>query len=44
MGKVVDKWEGIPILPSDRIQSSVVLDKAKFSVFLFDEEYQGSEG
>jgi hypothetical protein len=44
MDKVVDKWEGILILPSDCIQSSVVLDEAQFSIFLFDEEYWGSEG
>jgi hypothetical protein len=44
MDKVIDEWEQIPILPGDGIQSSVVLDEAKLSVFLIDEEDRGSKG
>jgi hypothetical protein len=43
MDKVVDEGERIPILPGDGIQSSVVLDEAKLSILLLDEEDQGSE-
>jgi hypothetical protein len=43
MDEVVDEWEQIPILPSDRIQSSVVLDEVELSIFLLDEEDQRSE-
>jgi hypothetical protein len=43
MDEVVDEWEQIPILPGDRIQSSVVLDKAELSIFLLDEEDRRSE-
>jgi hypothetical protein len=38
------RGSGIPILPGDRIQSSVVLDEAKLSIFLLDEEDRSSEG
>jgi hypothetical protein len=38
MNKVVDEGEWILILPSDGIQSSVVLDKVKLPIFLLDEE------
>jgi hypothetical protein len=41
MDKVVDEREWIPILPGDRIQSSVVLDKAELPIFLLDEQDQG---
>jgi hypothetical protein len=41
MDKVVNEREQILILPGDRIQSSVVLDEAKLSILLFDEEDQG---
>jgi hypothetical protein len=44
MDKVVDEGERVPILPGDRIQSSVVLDKAKLPIFLLDEEDRSSEG
>jgi hypothetical protein len=44
MDKVVNEVERILILPGDGIQSSVVLDKAKLSIFLLDEEDWGSEG
>src|SRR3979490_2129541 len=40
--EVVNEREGIPILPSDQIQCAIVLDKAKFSVFLLDEEDRGA--
>jgi hypothetical protein len=43
MDKVVDEGEWIPILPGDHIQSLVVLDEVKLSIFLLDEEDQGSE-
>jgi hypothetical protein len=43
MDKVVDEWERIAILPGDRVQSSVVLDKVELSIFLLDEEDWGSE-
>jgi hypothetical protein len=42
MDKVVNKWEQIPILPGDRIQSSVVLDEAELSILLLDEEDRSS--
>jgi hypothetical protein len=32
MDKAIDEGERIPILPGDGIQSSVVLDKVKFSI------------
>jgi hypothetical protein len=38
MDKVVDEGEWIPILPGDRIQSSVVLDEVELSILLLDEE------
>jgi hypothetical protein len=44
MDKIVHERERIPILPGDRIQSSVVLDKVKLSIFLLDEEDRSSEG
>jgi hypothetical protein len=44
MDKVINERERIPILPGDGIQSSVVLDKAKFFIFFLDEEDWGSEG
>jgi hypothetical protein len=43
MDKFSGEWERIPILPSDGIQSSVVLDKAKLPILLLDEEDRGSE-
>jgi hypothetical protein len=43
MDKVIDEWERIPILPGDRIQSSVVLDEAGLPIFLLDEEDWCSE-
>jgi hypothetical protein len=43
MDKVVNERERVPILPGDGIQSSVVLDKVKLAVFLFDEEAWGSQ-
>jgi hypothetical protein len=42
MDEIVDERERIPILPGDRIQSSVVLDKAELSILLLDEEDQSS--
>jgi hypothetical protein len=42
MDKVVDERERILILPGDRIQSSVVLDEAEFSILLLDEEDRSS--
>jgi hypothetical protein len=42
MDKVIDEGEQIPILPGDCIQSSVVLDEVKPSIFLLDEEDWGS--
>jgi hypothetical protein len=42
MDKVVDEGERVPILPGDRIQSSVVLDEAKLSILLLDEEDRSS--
>jgi hypothetical protein len=42
MDKIVDEWEWIPILPGDGIRGSVVLDEVGLSVFLLDEEDQGS--
>jgi hypothetical protein len=44
MDKVIDERERIPFLPGDHIQSSVVLDEAKLSIFLLDEEDRSSEG
>jgi hypothetical protein len=44
MDEVVDEGEQIAILPGDHIQSLVVLDEAELSIFLLDEEDQGSEG
>jgi hypothetical protein len=44
MDKVVDEGEWILILPGDGIQSSVVLEKVRLSIFLLDKEDQGSEG
>jgi hypothetical protein len=44
MDKVINEREQILILPGDGIQSSVVLDKAKLSIFLLDEEDWGSKG
>jgi hypothetical protein len=44
MDKVINEGEQIPILPGDSIQSSVVLEKAKVSIFLLDKEDQGSKG
>jgi hypothetical protein len=38
MDKVVDERERIPILHGDCIQSSVVLDEVKISIFLLDEQ------
>jgi hypothetical protein len=38
MDKVINEREWIPILPGDGIQSLVVLDKIKLSIFLLDEE------
>jgi hypothetical protein len=38
MDKVINEREWIPILPGDHIQSSVVLDEAKLSILLLDEE------
>jgi hypothetical protein len=43
MDEVVDEGERIPILPGDRIQSSVVLDEAELSIFLLDEEDRRSK-
>jgi hypothetical protein len=43
MDKVVDEGERILILPGDGIQSSVVLDEVKLSIFLLDEEDWGSK-
>jgi hypothetical protein len=43
MDEVVDEGEQIASLPGDRIQSSVVLDKAELSILLLDEEDRGSE-
>jgi hypothetical protein len=43
MGAGTDLWEQVPILPSDRIQSSVVLDEAELPIFLLDEEERCSE-
>jgi hypothetical protein len=42
MDEIVDEREWIPILPGDRIQSSVVLDEAELSILLLDEEYRSS--
>jgi hypothetical protein len=44
MDEVVNERERVPILPGDRIQRSVVLDEAKLSIFLLDEEDRSSEG
>jgi hypothetical protein len=41
--KVVNEGERIVILPGDGIQSLVFLDEVKLSIFLFDEEDQGSK-
>jgi hypothetical protein len=41
---VIDEREWIPILPGDHIQSLVVLDKAKLSIFLLDKEDRSSKG
>jgi hypothetical protein len=38
MDEVVNERERIAILPGDRIQSSVVLDKVELSMFLLEEE------
>jgi hypothetical protein len=38
MDEIVDESERVPILPGDRIQSSVVLDEAELSIILLDEE------
>jgi hypothetical protein len=35
---IIDEGEQILILPSDSIQSSVVLDQAKLPIFLLDED------
>jgi hypothetical protein len=43
INKVVDEGEQVLILPGDGIQSSVVLDEVKLSIFLLDEEAQGSK-
>jgi hypothetical protein len=43
MDKVIDEGERIAILPGDGIQSSVVLDEEKLSIFLLDEEDWGSK-
>jgi hypothetical protein len=43
MDKVVNEGEQVPILPGDSIQSSVVLDEVKLSIFLLDEEDWGYE-
>jgi hypothetical protein len=43
MDKVIDEGEWIPIIPGDGIQISVVLDEAKLSILLLDEEDQGSK-
>jgi hypothetical protein len=43
MDEVVDERERIAILPGDHIQSSVVLDEAKLSILLLDEEDQSSK-
>jgi hypothetical protein len=43
MDEVVDEGERIAILPGDRVQSSVVLDKVELSILLLDEKDQGSE-
>jgi hypothetical protein len=42
MDEIVNERERILILPGDRIQSSVVLDKAELSILLLDEEDQSS--
>jgi hypothetical protein len=43
MDKVVNEGEQILNLPGEGIQSSVVLDEAKLSIFLLDEEDRGSK-
>jgi hypothetical protein len=43
MDEVVDEGERIAILPGDRVQSSVVLDKAELPIFLLDEDDRRSE-
>jgi hypothetical protein len=43
MDQVVDEWEWVLILPGDRIQSSVVLDKVELPILLLDEEDWGSK-
>jgi hypothetical protein len=44
MDKVIDEGKQILILPGDGMQTSVVLDKSKLSIFVLDEEDWGSEG
>jgi hypothetical protein len=39
MDEVVNEGEQIAILPGDRIQSSVVLDKAELSILLDQEDW-----
>src|SRR3981189_999431 len=38
MDEVVNEGKGIAVLPSDQIERAIVLDKAKLSILLLDEE------
>src|SRR3981189_3102573 len=40
--EVVNEGEGIAILSGDQVERAIVLDKAKSSVLLFDEEHRGA--